>query len=89
LGTRRSGWISDAIISAHHKWGISGRSSLEQVTLVAFNPRDMGNLTEMLRVYNIPFRVEEKEGSEEDMMEGGLKKFIIVYPKITKVVVFL
>jgi len=62
-------WIFDAIISAHHKWGISGQSSLEQVTLVAFNPRDMGNLTEMLRVYNIPFRVEEKEGSEEDMME--------------------
>jgi len=61
FGNKRE-WIYDAIISAHLNWGVKG-SSLEKVTLIVFNPRDIApNFRERLEAEGIPVTFVAQEG---------------------------
>uniref|UniRef100_A0A6B2L6C0 Macro domain-containing protein n=1 Tax=Arcella intermedia TaxID=1963864 RepID=A0A6B2L6C0_9EUKA len=59
-------WIYDAIIRAHKMWGVKGKSSLEKVYLVVFNPKDIEKLfIDKATAAKIPIIREEKEGPPE------------------------
>uniref|UniRef100_A0A6B2LB96 Uncharacterized protein n=1 Tax=Arcella intermedia TaxID=1963864 RepID=A0A6B2LB96_9EUKA len=54
-------WIFDAIISAHHKWGVSGMTSLKKVTLVCWNVEDIPNsAVEQMKQSGIPLVLQKK-----------------------------
>jgi len=62
-------WIYDAIVNAHLKFGVKGKSSLEKVTLIVFNPRDISaNFMRRMEEEGIPVKYvpQEGEGHEKD-----------------------
>jgi len=60
-------WIYDAIITAHLKFGVKGKSSLQKVILIVFNPRDITeSFIRRMKEEGIPVTYVAQEGEEKE-----------------------